>query len=112
MQTNTPYAADFWIGFTFDYPAYEPSHPDSGFPAHPAGRGLCVAHDGTVLLRLPDGSHVARCATDLRLVAEVPRVVPAEPEYEYRATDVREHADGSVTYRLRRLGAVGAVGAP
>ncbi len=75
--------AAFWLGFTFDFPAY--AGVPGVLPAHNAGRGLCVARHGGLTLRLDDGSHVAVMVHDARLVTEIPRVEPpkaAEVKYE------------------------------
>lgn len=72
--------ASFWLGLTFDFPAY--AGVPGVLPAHDAGRGLCVARHGGLLLRLADGSHVTVMAHDARHVAEVPRVEPTEVKHE------------------------------
>lgn len=83
MDLSTPNtdAAGYWLGYTFDFPAYE------GFQdliaAHPAGRGLCVQVE-PLTLRLDDGSHITVEGHAVRLVTEIPRVVPAEPRYQHR----------------------------
>lgn len=78
--------ASFWLGLTFDFPAY--AGVPGVLPAHDAGRGLCVARHGGLLLRLADGSHVTVMDHDARHVAEIPRVEPSAPQYQSRATFV------------------------
>lgn len=80
QQPNTD--ASFWLGLTFDFPAY--AGVPGVLPAHDAGRGLCVARHGGLLLRLADGSHVTVMDHDARHVAEIPRVEPGAPQYQSR----------------------------
>lgn len=85
---DQPTQSTFWIGLTFDYPAYEapPAYPGLSYPA---GRGLCVGLDGSMaILRRPDGGHTLVPTAETRHVAEIPRVEPGEPRYQSHVTFV------------------------